>query len=438
MRSCSVLSLVSILLVSVTYAQKADEVESNGAVPGLMSPTMEFQFASRMEGKTLFQIGEDVVREGRKSIRDKQAIQSGPAQGMRVTGVEDKSETWMISGIGREIVPIQMHIHRITRQFKESEKLNAVQEKALEGWLAKFDGIANRIAKEDAKIDELDKLSDILLLDVSEVFDAVDRPDVHLLEAAMMAQVIDQRLYQIDFYFDQVLKLYRSRDPRTENISLVLDGVGIHPSQALAKKSTSKAVTGLGERYGSRVEYVHRHLKSGGGEVALIEELEALQRNFDDGKLTRIEEARNVMDKIYREIFSKKVLAPVALRVGIGMYTQNQQNLIANLIDAVKRTPDKEDYVIGGIRMKIFNAKGGLSLVFIDDKKLVHSQLDSLIRLAEETRDKSKLEEKNLKILNDGIEALKKSKDSLGKEVRYRDWANWTNAANELHTLFKF
>lgn len=437
------------LLLSTTYVT-ADEATSNGAVKGLLSSRMELQFATRMEGKTLFQIGEDVVRQGRESLKTGEPIAEGVAKNMKVTqGKADEITSWRIEGLETEIAPIRLHIHRLAAEFKEIEKPTAQQEKALDEWIRRFNA-ADLACKTEPSIAKLDALSDILLLEVNKVFLAYDRAEVKLLEAIMEASTTGKRLYHIETYFSQVMNLYIARDERTEKVQLTMDGVGLHPSVILAKLKKEKAVTGLGSRYGSNIRAIRERLQEVSGDktllvgqtalqIKVLKDLQTLEAELDNGDLGTIGKARDVLHSVEKLLYKEEKLAPAALRIGVGMYMSNQAGLFSDLAMQMKKNPKATaEYLIGGIKLKVERSKEGFQITFVELASPLSKQIDSVLQLAQQTLKQSQMGEADRIILTNAIEALRASQGAIGKPVRYGKWAAWSNMVNDIHQLYKF
>lgn len=434
-------------------AALGEAIEPNGAVPGLLSPVTELQFASRMEGKTIFQLMEDVVSQGEASLKSKKPIPHGVAQGLSVVGGEpSKFETWKISGIEREIQPIRVHIHRLHEALKTSSELNEKQKTALDAWVKKFDA-ADATCIKNPTFANIDVLTELLLVDVQSVFESSDKAEVVLLEAVMEATTIDQRLWHMENFFGRILNAFKKRIP-IEDVPLIMDGVGIHPSVIIVGLKDQKAVTGFEKKYGAWIKRVNDRLKSVAKDGSLLKDhkadltkliakLDAYDKIVSNGELETIGKGIELMRTVQNFMYQDEKLAPVALRIEVGLYASHQANFFGRLQLAIqqdlKNEKDKFEYKIGGIGVRgIFNEKNRLEVTHLSGIEKINEQLDSLIRLSEQTLAASKLKESDRGILTNAIQSLQDTKDIVGKNTPYAKWVELTNTINEIHSLYKF
>ncbi len=443
---------IGLLSFATLHPALADEnAEPNGAVPGLMPSMMELQFAARMEGKTLFQLGADLVRQGQAALIAQAPIAQGIAKGMEVVaGDPDESNTWRFKGLEREIGPIRSHLTTLINKILVENKPTAAQAKGLVEWFALFT-TADMRCKEQPSIKNLDAITTVLL-NATPAFRAFDQPEIRLLETILSTVRLEKHVRMISDYYSTILETFKNNPHRLEDNYLKIDKLTLNPQAALA--GNENAISGFKEQYGTWLAlwalelkpYAEPNaplLKGHQAEVAkIVADTERINSELAKGLWETQDQISTLIEDIQRLLAKEEAFAPVALRIEAGILFNYEMNLFATMRDgaALARGLKRNslEATVGNVTYLLDLSVNPPQIKFSDPKNEFLDKIKRVNQLAQNTLKRSQLGPSDRIILETAIASLTDSEKAIANMTSHADWVKWLHAINEIHKLYKF
>lgn len=423
----------------------------NGAVPGLMPPLMELQVATRLEAKTLRQLGQILEEEAPQAFQRGAKDLKGAAEGLKLTlGMSVDRSSWRFGGLGRETTPIWLHLSKLMESLSKEKSVTEAQLKGLRDWYGTVDQ-ANRDLMSEASLANLKALSEALEA-VEVPLKAFDAPETVFLEVSLNASKLQRRSFDAIDFFARVqhqlktgLKEKPPGNPTFENITM--------DAEAAVKTPNGEVFRGMDDAFKAEIEKIASQLETFSksktailaGDMVWFRDSasrgRAIAGELKSGKFAALAAVVEWSNEVYATSFNEPSLAPALLihsqmmlmgaevgllkRIGKGLEVARQQGASGLTLQR-----DGMKIVVKGVDQK-------LTFDFVESGSL-NDQIEVTLRLAKATLGNSRLDKVNREKLEAVIVSLENQLVGLTRPSLGTDWADWVTELAKLIELYNF